>query len=130
MWEPQRLTTLWAFTACYRDSLLSTNSYKIQYRLNIVMCHDIRVCLCCVFTRKQKKIYLVPLEIIKMCHDIRVCLCCVFTRKRKKICLVPLEIIKMCHDIRVCLCCFFTRKQKKICLVLLEIIKMCQEYLS
>jgi hypothetical protein len=20
MWDPQRLTTLWAFTACYRDS--------------------------------------------------------------------------------------------------------------
>jgi hypothetical protein len=22
MWEPQRLTNLWAFTACYRDSFL------------------------------------------------------------------------------------------------------------
>jgi hypothetical protein len=21
MWDPQRLTTLWAFTACYRDSI-------------------------------------------------------------------------------------------------------------
>jgi hypothetical protein len=24
MWEPRRLTTLWAFTACYRDSLTLT----------------------------------------------------------------------------------------------------------
>jgi hypothetical protein len=24
MWEPQRLTTLWAFTACYRDSFTLT----------------------------------------------------------------------------------------------------------
>jgi hypothetical protein len=24
MWDPQRLTTLWAFTACYRDSFLWT----------------------------------------------------------------------------------------------------------
>jgi hypothetical protein len=23
MWKPQRLTTLWAFTACYRDSFTS-----------------------------------------------------------------------------------------------------------
>jgi hypothetical protein len=22
MWEPRRLTTLWAFTACYRDSFI------------------------------------------------------------------------------------------------------------
>jgi hypothetical protein len=24
MWDPQRLTTLWAFTACYRDSFTFT----------------------------------------------------------------------------------------------------------
>jgi hypothetical protein len=24
MWEPRRLTTLWAFAACYRDSFIST----------------------------------------------------------------------------------------------------------
>jgi hypothetical protein len=23
MWEPRRLTTLWAFTACYKDSFTS-----------------------------------------------------------------------------------------------------------
>jgi hypothetical protein len=27
MWDPQRLTTLWAFTACYRDSF-SLSFYK------------------------------------------------------------------------------------------------------
>jgi hypothetical protein len=49
--------------------LLRTISYKIQYRLNIAMCHDI--CLCCFFffTRKWKKIYLVPLCIIKICQE-------------------------------------------------------------
>jgi hypothetical protein len=26
MWEPRRLTTLWAFTACYRDSFAFFNS--------------------------------------------------------------------------------------------------------
>jgi hypothetical protein len=25
MWEPRRLTTVWAFTACYRDSFTFTN---------------------------------------------------------------------------------------------------------
>jgi hypothetical protein len=28
MWEPRRLTTLWAFTACYRDSF--TFHYRIS----------------------------------------------------------------------------------------------------
>jgi hypothetical protein len=28
MWEPRRLTTLWAFTACYRDSF-SFTFYKV-----------------------------------------------------------------------------------------------------
>jgi hypothetical protein len=27
MWEPRNLTTLWAFTACYRDSFYLTISY-------------------------------------------------------------------------------------------------------
>jgi hypothetical protein len=25
LWDPQRLTTLWAFTACYRDSFRDRN---------------------------------------------------------------------------------------------------------
>jgi hypothetical protein len=29
MWDPRRLTTLWAFTACYRDSL------KMAYKTNM-----------------------------------------------------------------------------------------------
>jgi hypothetical protein len=35
MWEPRRLTSLWAFTACYRDSFLDTicTAYKMM-RLN------------------------------------------------------------------------------------------------
>jgi hypothetical protein len=28
MWEPRRLTSLWAFTACYRDSFTFTVTYK------------------------------------------------------------------------------------------------------
>jgi hypothetical protein len=27
MWEPRRLTTLWAFTACYRDSFTFLYSF-------------------------------------------------------------------------------------------------------
>jgi hypothetical protein len=27
MWDPQRLTTLWAFTACYRDSFTFFRGY-------------------------------------------------------------------------------------------------------
>jgi hypothetical protein len=30
MWEPRRLTTLWAFTACYRDSFTFYLSPKIR----------------------------------------------------------------------------------------------------
>jgi hypothetical protein len=34
MWEPRRLTTLWAFTACYRDSFTFTLPLllKIHYQ--------------------------------------------------------------------------------------------------
>jgi hypothetical protein len=28
MWDPQRLTTLWAFTACYRDSFYFYFTYN------------------------------------------------------------------------------------------------------
>jgi hypothetical protein len=28
MWEPRRLTTLWAFTACYKDSVTFLASYN------------------------------------------------------------------------------------------------------
>jgi hypothetical protein len=32
MWEPQHLTTLWAFTACYRDSFTFTsNNINIRF---------------------------------------------------------------------------------------------------
>jgi hypothetical protein len=43
MWEPRRLTTLWAFTACYRDSftfffLLQRHSYTDSYtRVSVSM---------------------------------------------------------------------------------------------
>jgi hypothetical protein len=29
MWDPQRLTTLWAFTACYRDSFTFIFTYVL-----------------------------------------------------------------------------------------------------
>jgi hypothetical protein len=29
MWEPERLTTLWAFMACYRDSFTFMCKYNI-----------------------------------------------------------------------------------------------------
>jgi hypothetical protein len=32
MWEPQRLTALWAFTACYRDSYNRTLNLKFTNR--------------------------------------------------------------------------------------------------
>jgi hypothetical protein len=31
MWEPQRLTTLWASTACYRDNFTFTTHYSMRY---------------------------------------------------------------------------------------------------
>jgi hypothetical protein len=34
MWEPRRLTTLWAFTACYRDSFIF---------LSVCVCYDNRL---------------------------------------------------------------------------------------
>jgi hypothetical protein len=42
MWEPRRLTTLWAFTACYRDSFtffLSKEGFVAQskYYLNVFL---------------------------------------------------------------------------------------------
>jgi hypothetical protein len=47
MWEPRRLTTIWAFTACYRDSLKPSN---------LKMATDIRRILnfLRVFSRKWK----------------------------------------------------------------------------
>jgi hypothetical protein len=30
MWEPQRFTTLWAFTACYRDSFTFLSFYFLN----------------------------------------------------------------------------------------------------
>jgi hypothetical protein len=33
MWEPQRLTTLWAFTACYRDSFYK-KYFPLQQQLS------------------------------------------------------------------------------------------------
>jgi hypothetical protein len=35
MWEPRRLTTLWAFTACYRDSL--TFFFLVESIVSIVL---------------------------------------------------------------------------------------------
>jgi hypothetical protein len=35
-WEPRRLTTLWAFTACYRDSFTSPFQHEHTYGKNIV----------------------------------------------------------------------------------------------
>jgi hypothetical protein len=35
MWEPQRLTTLWAFTACYRDNF-TFNFLTIQCTLYLM----------------------------------------------------------------------------------------------
>jgi hypothetical protein len=37
MWEPQRLTTLWASTACYRDSFTS-RAFYIKGLLSRVTC--------------------------------------------------------------------------------------------
>jgi hypothetical protein len=41
MWEPQRLTTLWTFTACYRDSFYSRHQINsLVYRLFNCSCHS------------------------------------------------------------------------------------------
>jgi hypothetical protein len=48
MWEPRRLTTLWASTACYKDSFMSWNSSVFDYgpedrRVYIVsLCHFVQ----------------------------------------------------------------------------------------
>jgi hypothetical protein len=40
MWDPQRLTTLWAFTVCYRDSFTFTFTYRIKpYNPDILADH-------------------------------------------------------------------------------------------
>jgi hypothetical protein len=36
MWEPRRLTTLWAFTACDRDSVISTSAVAVRCSLKPV----------------------------------------------------------------------------------------------
>jgi hypothetical protein len=37
MWEPRRLTTIWAFTACFRDSFTFTSTFQnTSRRANIV----------------------------------------------------------------------------------------------
>jgi hypothetical protein len=43
MWEPRRLTTLWAFMGCYRDSF--TFTYLIFYltNININIFQDVKI---------------------------------------------------------------------------------------
>jgi hypothetical protein len=36
MWEPRRLTTLWTFTACYRDSFRSYIEHRKAYGKNVL----------------------------------------------------------------------------------------------
>jgi hypothetical protein len=49
MWEPQRLTTLWASTACYRDSFF----YLHNRRGFMIMCCYLTVCVCYDLTTQQ-----------------------------------------------------------------------------
>jgi hypothetical protein len=41
MWEPRRLTSLWAFTACYRDSFTFTVRYGLVAFGNEMMQKDL-----------------------------------------------------------------------------------------
>jgi hypothetical protein len=44
MWEPRRLTTIWAFTACYRESFASFLPLEVmrKVRKTSAMRNDIR----------------------------------------------------------------------------------------
>jgi hypothetical protein len=35
MWGPRRLTTVWAFTACYRDSFTFQNEYRFLLKVKM-----------------------------------------------------------------------------------------------
>jgi predicted DNA-binding transcriptional regulator len=59
MWDPQRLTTLWAFTACYRDSF--TLLYLVVWKQSsvyvgecfyeiLLSCHDVFAGFSCLLT--------------------------------------------------------------------------------
>jgi hypothetical protein len=37
MWDPRRLTTLWAFMPCYRDSFTFLREWKLNYGLQFVL---------------------------------------------------------------------------------------------
>jgi hypothetical protein len=43
MWEPRRLTTLWAFTACYRDSF-TFSLHKLLYMFRLVLAFYLLSC--------------------------------------------------------------------------------------
>jgi hypothetical protein len=46
MWEPRRLTTLWATTACYRDIFTFFFFFLLCYERNILsQIHDFHACL-------------------------------------------------------------------------------------
>jgi hypothetical protein len=47
MWEPRRLTTLWAFAACYRDSFTFTFLYYIHIRtdMQVFYAHPIEIAM-------------------------------------------------------------------------------------
>jgi hypothetical protein len=44
MWDPQRLITLWAFTACYRDSY-PTMSWSSLWSLSFWLSHQNPICI-------------------------------------------------------------------------------------
>jgi hypothetical protein len=48
MWEPQRLTTLWASTACYKDSFTFTTAVvmKSSNFWDIMLCGSVKVSKC------------------------------------------------------------------------------------
>jgi hypothetical protein len=37
MWEPRRLTTLWAFRACYRDNFTFLSEHRLRISGNTVL---------------------------------------------------------------------------------------------
>jgi hypothetical protein len=47
MWEPQRLTILWASTTCYRDTFTSLLVFTISTRRECSCCFSFCACLYC-----------------------------------------------------------------------------------
>jgi hypothetical protein len=62
MWEPRRLTILWASTACYKDSFTLLPSHYIctGYKLSQDILSGISSCIGCVCTKNKTNCYSSP----------------------------------------------------------------------